>query len=145
MEREGLDKAFVLDSSVVIKWFSEEIDTNRAIKLRDKFLKGEIDITVPDLQLYEIPNALRYNQKLTENDVINAVESLMDMGINIIVPTREVMAFAVELAFKLNITLYDAYFVALAKTLKYTFITSDQKLYHKIKDIKFVKLLGDLN
>jgi len=88
---------------------------------------------------------LRYNQKLTENDVINAVESLMDMGINIIVPTREVMAFAVELAFKLNITLYDAYFVALAKTLKYTFITSDQKLYHKIKDIKFVKLLGDLN
>ena len=146
MERKEviLDGNLVLDSSVVIKWFSQEKNTEKAINLRERFLKGEVEITVPDLQLYEIANALRYNEELKESDVTSAVESLMDIGINIIVPTREIMSSAIELAFEFNITLYDAYFLALAKTLRFTFVTADQKLYRKIEELKFVKLLNDL-
>lgn len=45
MERKEtkLDGNFVLDTSAVIKWFSQEVDTEKAISLRDKFLKGEIE------------------------------------------------------------------------------------------------------
>ncbi|MDD1745106.1 MAG: type II toxin-antitoxin system VapC family toxin [Candidatus Methanoperedens sp.] len=45
---------FVLDASVVIKWFSEEEYTDRALKLRDDFFKGDIELVVPDLILYEV-------------------------------------------------------------------------------------------
>ena len=55
MERKKgkLSGSFVLDSSVIIKWFSEEDETDLALSLREGFLKGDVDIIVPDLQLYE--------------------------------------------------------------------------------------------
>ena len=53
MERKKseLIGGYVLDSSVVIKWFSEEENTDLALKFREDFLTGNVDITVPDLQL----------------------------------------------------------------------------------------------
>jgi len=71
---------FVLDASVVIKWFSEEEYTDRALKLRDDFSKGEIELVVPDLMLYEVSNALRYNSDFDETDVAEAVGTLFDIG-----------------------------------------------------------------
>lgn len=75
---------YVLDASVVIKWFSEEEYTDKAVKLRDDFFKGENELVVPDLLLYEVSNALRYNPNFDETDVVEAVGSLFDMGISII-------------------------------------------------------------
>ena len=46
----------VLDASVVAKWFIEEEDTEKAIEIRDKFVRGEIKILVPSLLIYEIGN-----------------------------------------------------------------------------------------
>jgi len=39
MEQGRLNGMYVLDASVVIKWFSEEEYTDKAVKLRDDFLK----------------------------------------------------------------------------------------------------------
>lgn len=58
-DAEKLDHA-VLDSSVIIKWFSEEEDTDIALSLRERNINGELMIAVPDLSLYEVANALRY-------------------------------------------------------------------------------------
>ncbi len=139
-EKEKLAK-IVLDSSVVIKWFSQEEDTDRALIIREKFLDGENIIAVPDLQLYEIANALRYNNEIKKEEVNDAVESLIDLGLSIIVPTKEVMEAAIQAAYKFDITLYDAYFVALAKELEFVFITADEKLYEKLKILNYVVLL----
>lgn len=134
----------VLDSSVVIKWFSQEEDTNKALKIKSNFLKGEITLVVPDVQLYEIADALRYNKTFSEKDVKESIKSLIDLGINIFVPTKDVLEKAVELSYKFNISFYDAYFVALAAALNFLLITTDEKLYDKLKTLKFVKLLKDL-
>ncbi len=72
---------YVLDASVLIKWFSDEEYTDIALKLRDEFFHGNIKLVVPDLLLYEVSNALRYNPNFDENDVVEAVDSLHDMGI----------------------------------------------------------------
>ena len=45
---------YVLDASVVIKWFSEEEYTDIAVKLRDDFFKGYNELVVPDLLLCDI-------------------------------------------------------------------------------------------
>ena len=49
-----MKKMYVLDASVLIKWFSDEEYTDIALKLRDDFFKGNIELVVPDLLLYEV-------------------------------------------------------------------------------------------
>ena len=48
----------VLDASVVAKWFIEEENTEKAIEItiRDKFVRGEIEVLAPSLLIYEIRN-----------------------------------------------------------------------------------------
>lgn len=134
----------VTDSSVIIKWFCEEEDTPKALALREKFHLGEAEIAIPDLSLYEVANALRHNKSITEDDVKAAVGSLVKMGLDIIVPTMDVFELAISIAFRYNITLYDAYFVALAQSLRFTFITADEALHRKVKNLSFVSLLKDM-
>ena len=146
MERskERLSGDFVLDSSVVVKWFCQEENTDLALEFRKGHVNGYVNIAFPDLVIYEIANALRYNRKLTEDDVKNSVNSLNDLGVDIIVPTKKITESAISLAFEHDITLYDAYFVALAKELGFEFVTADDKLYNKIKKLKFAKLLKNI-
>jgi len=61
---------FVLDSSVIIKWFNQEQFTKDALSFREQLLNGETKIVVPDLLIYELSNALRYNPNFAENDVL---------------------------------------------------------------------------
>jgi len=144
MERDKkLSGDFVLDSSIIVKWFCDEEDTDLALKFREDYAKGEVNIACPDLVLYEIANALRYNKKLTEDDVKNSVYSIIDIGIDVIVPTKTVLESAISLAFKYDTTLYDGYFIALAKELGYIFITSDDNLFKKVKVLNFVRLLKE--
>lgn len=68
----------------------------------------------------------------------------MSMGISIIVPTKRVIESAIGIAFQFDITIYDAYFIALAKELKFKYITADEKLHNKIKNLDFAQLLKTL-
>jgi len=49
----------VLDASVVLKWFVNEEDSDKAVRLRKQYYLGEREIVVPDLLLFEVSNALR--------------------------------------------------------------------------------------
>jgi predicted nucleic acid-binding protein len=141
---EATQVKYVLDSSVVIKWFSDEKDTGKALQLRESVLQGKCAISVPDLQIYEIANALRYNKQLMQEDIVQAIESLFDMNIHIILPTRKVMLTAIQMAIQYTISVYDAYFIALAETFGFVFITADEKLYEKTKEKIFVRLLHNI-
>ena len=94
--------------------------------------------------IYEIANALRYNKFLKESDVKEAIKSILSLGINIVVPNRRVLESAISLAYRFNITFYDAYFVALAKELNFEYITADEELYKKTRTIGFIKLLKNM-
>ena len=48
----------------------KEDDSDKALKLREQFIEGSIIIAVPDLQLYEIANALRYNKNIEKSHKI---------------------------------------------------------------------------
>jgi len=145
MERSSIEGSFVLDSSVIIKWFCEEEDTVLSLKFRAGYTKGTTTIALPDLLIYEIANSLRYNKKLSEKDVKDSINSIMAMNLDILVPTKNVVESAISIAFEYDITIYDAYFIALAKELKYTFVTADEKLYEKTKKLNFVKSLKDFS
>ena len=55
MERITQMKKFVLDTSVIVKWFSEdEDDAEHANKLRRQILEGLCGIIIPDLLFYNL-------------------------------------------------------------------------------------------
>jgi len=134
---------FVLDASVIIKWFSKEEFTDIALKFRSKFVEKEIEIVVPDLLLYEISNVLRYNKNFSRKDVKNAIETLIDMDISILVPSQDIINLAIDFAFRYDITFYDAFYIALAETLGVYFVTADRKLYESVARIPRVRFLTE--
>ena len=91
--------ALVLDALVIVKWFTQEEKRSEALEIREKFINQKIDIVVPDLILYEISNALRYNPRFDEEDVKEAIDSLIKMELNIITPTKDIIERAIEISF----------------------------------------------
>jgi predicted nucleic acid-binding protein len=49
---------FVVDSSVALKWVLPEIDTPRAVALRDDFRNGVHELLAPDVFAIEVAHAL---------------------------------------------------------------------------------------
>lgn len=133
--------ALVLDASVIVKWFTKEQKREEAIKIRDKFIAGEIEIFVPDLVLYEISNALRYNPNFNNEDINLAIDSLLNMELNIIVPTEEIIKKSVEISYLTKSSVYDSTYFALAKLMNFYFITADMKLFERTKNLGNVFLL----
>ncbi len=137
MEREDI----ILDASVAVKWFTQEEHHDKAITIRDKFIKGEIEIIVPDLILYELANALRYNPNFNSKDVEDSIQSILDLELTITTPMPSILQKAIETAFAKDITIYDSVYMALAQNLNCKLITADRRLYDEVKDLGFVTLL----
>ena len=134
----------VLDASVVLKGFVEEVDSEKAIQLRDEYYAREREIVVPDFLLIEVANVLRYHPDLELEDIYECLGTLFDMAIDIVTPTLQLLNRSVALAKKFDITCYDDIYLALAQDLKFTFITADEKLFHKVMKTRNVKLLGNI-
>jgi len=54
------------------------------------------------------------------------------------------MSSAITLAFAHNITIYDAFYVALAKESGLSLVTADDKLYKRTSELKLVKFIDDV-
>ena len=134
----------ILDASVVVKWFSEEEYTEKALAIRERIRMGEERVIVPDLLLYELANALKYNPSFDANDVSDALTSIFDMDLEIVTPIPEIINLAVALAFEYNITVYDAFYIALAKDLELTFITADRRLCERVRGLDYVEYIGEM-
>jgi predicted nucleic acid-binding protein len=135
----------VLDTSVVIKWFRQgEVLAEQALALRDAYLDGQIEVTLPSLLAYELANVLRYKADLTTEQVQAAVGSLFDMRLAWVLPSSAVMGRAVELARAHETTVYDATFAALAESLGAAFVTADERLVRCLEKLSFIRFLGQV-
>jgi len=131
----------ILDASVIAKWFKEEENSDLALEIREDFHNGVHEILVPDLILYELSNALRFDKNFNHDLIKESIKSLFEMDIIITVPSGDLIADAVKLAFDNGITVYDAVYMSLSTKITGTFITADEKLYEKIKCLENCKLL----
>jgi len=78
--------------------------------------------------------------------VVNALEALKSLHLNI-VSDLKVLNDAIEIAFNQNITVYDAIYVALARTTGSKLVTYDKELLRKFSDIarKASQIIGEIN
>lgn len=135
---------WVVDTSVIYKWYVEEEHSDKALSILNTFIDGTTRITIPDLVFYELSNAMRFNPENTEKDVRDVIKNLADLNLDIVVITEGLINNAIKMAYKYNLTVYDSVFVALAKDLEFEFVTADEKLFRRIRDMKFVNFLGEI-
>ena len=145
METGNAMKVYILDTSVIVKWFSEykEDGLDESLRLRNDILEGKSSAIVPALMFYELANALRYNPRFNADDVKTAVHSVMEMGLDVKGIDAEIMTRAVEIAFRFHATVYDTYFLALSQTENRPLVTADYRFFERMKGFRNLLRLSD--
>jgi predicted nucleic acid-binding protein len=117
---------FVVDASVVLKWFVPEIHSDAAHRL----LAATHQFLSPDLLFPEVGNAIWKKVRrgeLTAEQGERLAADISNVALET-VPTRGLMIDAQALAIATGLTVYDAIYLALAVRLETALITADDKL-----------------
>ncbi len=125
-------QAALLDTSVAVKWFVTEDDSERATSLRRAHLWGEIQLYVPDLLLMELANALRYTGRLSEERILEDLATFSALDISIVPFSIEVLRSSIALSLERDLAVYDAYFLALAQAMEIPLITADRRMLSRL-------------
>jgi len=124
MERRG---EVVLDSSVAVKWFSQEKGSEEALQLLDGHVEGSVKLWVVDLAYSEVANALRYNPSFNLDGLSRAVEHMYGLHMGSAPVAEALLIRAAVIAYDGDVTIYDALPVALAEMRGTVCVTGDVK------------------
>jgi len=124
---------YVVDASVVVKWFIPEEESDEAGRLKELLARGEASLYSPRHTLVEVANALTLHPlvKISEDAIIDAVSASEKM-VNLTDLTQEEWRAAVKLAREIPTTVYDSAYLALSLKMDMKFITADSKLYARL-------------
>ena len=129
----------VVDASVVIKWFIDEVHAEAARRLQE----DQYDLLAPDLLWPECGNILWKKvrrEELTPDEARLIRGGLEQQPISIF-PSRLVLEPALEVAFDTNRTVYDSCYLALAMLTGCQLVTADQKLFRALQDGSYASYL----
>lgn len=121
---------FVVDASLVVKWFVPEINAEAA----RKWLEASHDYVSPDLLFAEVGNVVWKKvgrKELSEAEARQLVKDLPRLAVET-VATRSLLQDALAVALTAGITAYDAMYLTLAVRLETQVITGDQRVVEKV-------------
>lgn len=121
----------ILDSSVMVKWFSREVKSDEALKFLDSYLQGSTELVVSDILFCEVGNALRYKSDYDTQTWKIALAQLFNLRMKVVQLDEALMNRAGEIAFQGQVTIYDALPVAIAENKKTVCITADEQTQYK--------------
>ena len=133
---------YVVDASVVLKWFLQEDDSPKALDLYAKALGDEVELAAPDILLYEVANILVRKRKASRGQAENAVRLVLDSGLNVSEPDHDPLSDSIRIAAAAGLTVYDASYVALAAQMSGTLITADLRLAELAGSLADIRLLS---
>jgi len=137
-------KTIIIDASVAAKWLLPDEYDLRADVIKKSFTDREIAVAVSNLIFYEINNLLNsaaLSKRISVRDSANFYESLLNLDFTIHW-SKELLIKTLQKALDLNISSYDASYVALAQSLQIPLYTADEKLVKKVNS-PLVKSLID--
>lgn len=136
---------FVVDASVVIKWFVPEIHSEAA----RRWLDVSHDYIAPDLLFPEVGNVVWKKVRRKELEETEGRQLVMDLAQVAVetVATRSLLQDGLALALTAGITVYDAMYLTLAVRLETEVITGDERFADKIAEhpvlVKHVRRVQD--
>jgi predicted nucleic acid-binding protein len=120
----------VVDASVAIKWFVEEVHANAARRL----LADVYMLYAPDLLWPESGNILW--KKVQRGELTAPEARLIREGLErqplIVAPSRLIFEPALEIALDTGRTVYDSCYIALAMLHDSPLVTADQRLFNAL-------------
>jgi predicted nucleic acid-binding protein len=125
-------EAALLDTSVAVKWFIFEEDSEKATDLRQAHGQAELLLHVPDILFMELANALRYSPLVSAGEIPQALRLFSDMEIITVPFDMDVLISCVSLSTEHDLAVYDAYFLALAQVLEMPLITAERKMLSRL-------------
>jgi predicted nucleic acid-binding protein len=121
----------VIDASVVIKWFVDEIHAEAAQRLQE----DQYELFAPDLLWPECGNILW--KKVRRGELTLDEARLIGGGLEqqpiSTFPSRLIIEPALEVAFDASRTVYDSCYLALAMLMGCQLVTADQKLFNALQ------------
>ena len=135
---ESRRKKYVLDASVVFKWYykKNETDLYSADILYNFLNSHQYILFAPQLLIYEILNAFRLKDEITSETIDSIISELYDTII-IFEADKALLKNAFLYARLLNISVYDRIYIALSEKFDAPLITADKKLYKSGKNLQY--------
>ncbi|MBU1256619.1 type II toxin-antitoxin system VapC family toxin [Patescibacteria group bacterium] len=120
----------VVDNSVWMKLVSSENEIGADISLvvYEKMRQGEILVRCPKFWLLEASNILSLRKKLSMNEVSLWIRKMISAGLMLEDLSEEEIPDLLRLRQRYNLSVYDAYYLLLAKKYKCKLLTADKQL-----------------
>lgn len=134
-----------LDSSVAAKWVFPEVHSEEAKEIQTDVADGRTQIVVPDSFFVECVSAAyhKLQQSLADMEQAQAALGILQQVPADVTAVRDVPHQTITLAERLNITVWDAAYLAVAEYHGCEFWTADERLARQVRrHVNWVKLLG---
>lgn len=121
---------YVVDASVVIKWFIDEDGHEDALQLT----KMQVQLTAPDILLAEVAHVLRRKIRMgivSRELAVNAIATVK-MAFGDLIPSMRLIDRAFELSSTMDHSIYDSIYLACAlEGQGHVLVTGDRKFASK--------------
>jgi predicted nucleic acid-binding protein len=138
---------YILDSCVALKWILKEIDTDKALQLRDDFRNGIHELLAPDIFPVEVVHSITRAERQGRISQAEGLSSFQDI-IALLPDLRShlpLLPRAYSTSSAIRIGVYDCLYVALAEREGCELVTSDEKLIKNLQaEFPFIVLLSTL-
>lgn len=137
---------WLVDASVAVKWYlvEREEDRDRALRLRDACLAGHITLRAPDLIILELGNALKSSKRSTREETDRNLEDLLATGIVFEPLSPQLIRVATAVAWRSNLSFYDALYVAMAEREALPLVSADARLLRSLPGHSFLRPLSSI-
>jgi predicted nucleic acid-binding protein len=127
--------AYVVDASVVVKWFFPE---EYSVKCRELLSSGN-DLSAPSLIWSEAGNVIWKRFRRGEISPAEARETVVDiLQMPVLdISSKDLLPSALEIAVAVGISVYDALYLSLALSRTCLMITADKKLINILAGTMF--------
>lgn len=115
----------VIDASVAAKWFNLEELSDKAVDIKEAYVRGDLELAAPIHMIYEVGNSIWKNKQLTEAEANDAIAALLQLNVQLLEPTTERAKRAMKIAKSRNTTFYDAVYLQAAEELNTALLTAD--------------------
>lgn len=128
-------KNLVIDSSIAVKWFAAENDSDKALQILKDYQSERLSFFAPDLIYAEFGNIVwkkRIFQNLDSQDANFAIKEFKKISFTL-TPISLLFDDAYQIAVRYKRTFYDSLYLALARRENCGFVTADEKLVNAVR------------
>ncbi len=127
--------SYVVDASVVIKWFLPQVYADNARRL----LTNNHNLLVPDLVFPEVGNILwkEVRFSLATAEEVKAVITAFSALPLQVYASKPLISLAIDIGLKTQRTIYDCLYLSLAVSERCQMVTADKKFYNALINTNF--------